>query len=341
VTFALSTDQRELQVAFREFVRGTYGIEQLREAWESESGESDGIWAGLAELGVLGVAIPEEAGGLGLGEVELVAMLEEAGYVLLAEPLAATAAVAAPLIAEVDPSSAWLEQIAAGKIVVAVGLQQSPFVADAQRASLLLLADGANLHALDPSQVELVAQPGVDRARRLFSVSWSPSEETVLAHDVAQPLAAAFDRSALAAAAELLGLGRRLIDVSADYARDRRQFGQPIGSFQAVKHMLADALVRLEFSRPAVYRAAASVALGEPSSSLDVSVAKALASDAAVLASRVALQVHGAIGYTWEHDLHYWLAHTEALGRAYGDARWHRERVATLLLDDNGPIGPS
>jgi alkylation response protein AidB-like acyl-CoA dehydrogenase len=335
VSFALSADQRELQVAFRDFVRGTYGVEQLREAWESDSGASEGIWNGLAELGVLGVAIPEEAGGLGLGDVELVAMLEEAGYVLLAEPLAATAAVAAPLLAEVAPDSEWLPRIAAGEAVIAVGLPQSPLVADARRASLLLLARGTDLHAVDPSDVTLVAQPGVDRARRLFSVDWQPGDATLLARDAAEPLAAAFDRAALAAAAELLGLTNRLIEIAADYARDRWQFGQPIGSFQAVKHMLADALVRLEFARPAVYRASTSVALGEPSRALDVSVAKALASEAGVLAARVALQVHGGIGYTWEHDLHYWLAHTEAVARAHGDARRHRERIATLLLDTN------
>ena len=133
-------------------------------------------------------------------------------------------------------------------------------------------------------------------------------------------------------------MAERMIEMTAEYAREREQFGQPIGSFQAVKHLLADALLRLEFARPAVYRAAWSVAHGEPTRARDASMAKAFASEAARAAARVALQVHGAIGYTWEHDLHLWMKRAWALAAAWGDAAWHRERVAQWLL---GPLpGP-
>ena len=133
------------------------------------------------------------------------------------------------------------------------------------------------------------------------------------------------DRAALAAGAQLCGIAQQLLDMAVGYARQRHQFGQPIGAFQAVKHQLADVALKLEFARPVVYRAAYSM---DPT---HVSMAKACASEAALLAARVALQVHGAIGYTWEHDLHLWLKRVWALGPAWGDAAWHRARVAASL----------
>ena len=130
----------------------------------------------------------------------------------------------------------------------------------------------------------------------------------------------AFDRGALAVAAQLLGVTEQLIEIAADYACEREQFGRPIGSFQAIKHHLANVLLALEFARPVTYRAAYSVAHDHPDRSIHVSMAKSFASDAATLAARTALQVHGAIGYTWEHDLHLWMKRAWALAAAWGDA---------------------
>jgi alkylation response protein AidB-like acyl-CoA dehydrogenase len=133
------------------------------------------------------------------------------------------------------------------------------------------------------------------------------------------------DRLALGAAAQLVGLGQRMLDLTVEYVKQREQFGVPIGSFQAVKHHLADALKELAFSRPAVWRAAATM---DPR---DISMAKAMASDAASFVARQALQCHGAIGYTVEYDLHRYLKQTWTLARAHGDAAWHRERIARTL----------
>ena len=133
------------------------------------------------------------------------------------------------------------------------------------------------------------------------------------------------DRLALGAAAQLVGLGQRMLDLTVDYVKQREQFGVPVGSFQAVKHHLADALMELAFARPAVWRAAATMA------PRDISMAKAMASDASSFVAKQALQCHGAIGYTVEYDLHRYLKQTWALARTYGDAAWHRERIATLL----------
>jgi len=143
--------------------------------------------------------------------------------------------------------------------------------------------------------------------------------------------ALAFDRMALGVAAQLIGLGRRMLDLSVAYAIERKQFGVPIGSQQAVKHHLADAALQLQFAAPAVYRAAWSLSTGDPNASRDVSMAKAMASDAARLVGRKAMQVHGAIGYTVEYDLHLYFKRAEALSRSWGDAAWHRRRVADAL----------
>ena len=140
------------------------------------------------------------------------------------------------------------------------------------------------------------------------------------------------DRGAYATAAQLLGLADRMIELTVDYAKERKQFGVPIGSFQAVKHHLANARLALEFARPLVYRAAYSVAHDDPDRSVHVSMAKAQASDAAMLASRVALQCHGAIGYTTEYDLHLYMKRAWALARAWGDASWHRRRIEQAIL---------
>ena len=160
-------------------------------------------------------------------------------------------------------------------------------------------------------------------------MQWPLASDTLLAYGVAAEAAAALlaDRAAAGTAALLIGLADRMLAMAAAYAKERHQFGKPIGSFQAVKHLLANARVALEFARPATYRAAWSLATAQPTLSHDASMAKAMASDAADLAARVALQVHGAIGYTWECDLHFFLKRTWALSRAWGDAATHRRLV--------------
>jgi alkylation response protein AidB-like acyl-CoA dehydrogenase len=177
-------------------------------------------------------------------------------------------------------------------------------------------------------------ETSVDGARRLFRVGWTPSPATRIASgDAARAAAArAFDRGALGVSAMLLGLARHLIDATVEYVKVRKQFGSAIGSFQAVKHHLADALVKLEFARPVVYRAAYSMSHRSTSCSLHVSMGKAYASEAAWTSSRAALQCHGAIGYSYEHDLHLWMKRVWALNAAWGDASWHRARVGNMVL---------
>ncbi len=201
-------------------------------------------------------------------------------------------------------------------------------------AGILLLAcrdddSGWQLHAVPSASCVTTPTPALSAVRDLATVHWPLSSDTLLAYGVAAEAAAGLlaDRAAAGSAAVLIGLADRMLTMTAHYAKERHQFGKPIGSFQAVKHHLANARVALEFARPATYRAAWSLATAQPTLSHDASMAKAMASDAADLAARVALQVHGAIGYTWECDLHFYMKQTWALSRAWGDAATHRRLV--------------
>ena len=327
------------QLAFRDAVRDLLDKEctpaTVRAAWHAPPGQLDrGVWDRLAEMGVLATMVPEASDGLGLDEQALVLVVEEAGRAGLPHPLVETAAVAAPLIAgngsDAGPGPAGVPD-AHGLGMVATDLG-GPHVACAADADWLLLRDpvGGGLHLVDPAAVVLTPLPTVDRARRAAAVDWQPTPESLVTDDPAA-VDLARDRGAFGAAAQLVGLGQRMLDLTVAYVIERRQFGVPIGSFQAVKHHLADALKELAFARPAVYRAAHSLATGADTRGRDVSMAKAMASDAAWFVGRQALQCHGAIGYTVEHDLQLYLKRTWALARSWGDAASHRARVAAAL----------
>jgi alkylation response protein AidB-like acyl-CoA dehydrogenase len=284
------------------------------------------VWGRLAEAGVLGILVPESHGGLGLDELSMVLVMEELGRAAVVGPVMETAAIVAPVLRDAGKATQWLGPIARGEAVATVALEQAPYALDADVADLLVVErDGALLLA-PRDAVTLAPQTSVDGARRLFAVEVRGNAEPL------GPSAGALDRGALAASAQLLGLARRMIDMTVDYAKTRTQFGSPIGSFQAVKHHLANALVKLELARPVVYRAAYSVAREDADRALHVSMAKAFASDAGALAARVALQCHGAIGYSFEHDLHLFMKRAWALAASFGDAAWHRRRVADAVL---------
>ena len=315
MNFALSDDQ----VAFRDAARELFAKEvtpkDVRAAWTAPVGELDrGVWASLDDMGVLGLLVPEADGGLGLDETFLVPVLEEAGRVALPHPLVETAMVGATL------------GLRDGMVSTNLGGAIIPCAADADQ---LLLRRGASLVVVTRGEVAIEPVETVDGARRAGRVPADVTGHVVTAK--ASVIDAAADRGALGTAAMLVGLGQTMLDMTVAYVIERKQFGVPIGSFQAVKHHLADARLALEFARPAVWRAAWSVAHDAPTRARDVSMAKALASDAAELVGRQALQCHGAIGYTVEYDLHLYLKRTWALSRAWGDTAHHTDRVAAAL----------
>jgi alkylation response protein AidB-like acyl-CoA dehydrogenase len=364
--FAFTENQEELRGGVRTVLNAECTPDALR-AFElaDEAARADvaaNRWAVLAELGAPALVVPESANGLGLGDVDLVGVLEEAGYACLPEPLLETAALAAPTLAALLPEPAAAGALAAlveddavfavGGIdvtphgitspseVAADGMLRTPRVVGARDADLLLLAcrddeSGWQLHAVPAASCTAETAPALSATRDLSTVHWPLAADTLLAYGVAAEAAASLlaDRAAAGTAALLTGLADRMVAMAAAYAKERHQFGKPIGSFQAVKHLLADARVALEFARPATYRAAWSLATAQSTLSHDASMAKAMASDAADRAARVALQVHGALGYTWECDLHFFLKRTWALSRAWGDAATHRRLVLAHLLD--------
>ena len=340
--FLFTEDQEMLASTIRDFLAGECTAEHVRALWETETGRSPGFWQKLTEIGLPALLVPEEHGGLGLSEVDATLVFEETGRAALAEPLIATAGVAAPMLREIggELASTWLPKIAAGEAIVAVGHRQSPFVADAHVADLLLLPDGEDVHAVAHTDVGLVAQKSNDQSQRLFSVAWAPMADTrVVEGPVGAAIQdAALDRGALACASEQLGVCSTLIEMGALYATQRKQFGVAIGTFQAVKHRLANAKVKLEYARAVVHRAADSVATAAPTRACDVSMAKVAASEAATFAAKESLQVHGAIGYTYEQDLHVWMKRAWSLDLAWGTGAFHRARVAAALLDGEGAI---
>jgi alkylation response protein AidB-like acyl-CoA dehydrogenase len=316
--FAFTDDQ----LAFRDAVRDLLAREcppaVVRRAWTNETGRSGAAWTYLGEMGVLGSLAPEPQGGLGLTLIDLVLVLEESGYAALPDPIVEHAAVAVPIL---DDATAAAE----GRVTVTSALDGSGLAPWADTADLVVLPGDAGARVLPRDGVTLAARESVDGARRLFAVT--PTADPVSV----RPAVGAFERGALGAAAQLLGLNRRMLDLTVGYVTERRQFGVPVGSFQAVKHHLADARLGLEFARPLVYRAAWSLAHRDPDAAVHVAMAKAQASDAAHRTGRQALQCHGAIGYSFEYDLHLYLKRAWALAATWGDARWHRARIGAAL----------
>jgi alkylation response protein AidB-like acyl-CoA dehydrogenase len=277
-----------------------------------------------------------------MNEIDLALVLLEVGRAALAEPVVPTAAVAVPLLRECGNlalAEAWLPRIAAGEALVAVAQPTSPLVPDAHVADLLILRSGDSLYAVPRDDAQLTAQPSNDPSQKLSTIEFEPLEDRKIASgaDADRLETAALDRGALACAAQQLGVCDQLIAMSVDYTTERKQFGVPIGSFQAVKHQVANLKVALEYARSHVDRAAHSVAHDVATRSSDVSMAKISAGQAALDAAATSLQVHGALGYTWEQDLHVWMRRAWTLDLAWGSTAWHRERLASALFEDALP----
>jgi alkylation response protein AidB-like acyl-CoA dehydrogenase len=222
----------------------------------------------------------------------------------------------------------WLPQVAAGEAVIAIGDGADALTMAGTWADLFLLASDTDLHAVPRDAVEIRPVPALDRGTGLAVVSWEVDPATIVVGDDR----GAFDTAVVGVAAQLVGLAQAMLDMSVRYALQREQFGKPIGSFQAVKHQLADVYVANAFALPVVHRAAWSVARALASRSRDASHAKHAASLAAERAAGTALQVHAGIGYTYEHDLHMWMKRTWTLSSQWGDLAFHRSRVAAAVL---------
>jgi alkylation response protein AidB-like acyl-CoA dehydrogenase len=275
------------------------------------------VWATLTDLGVTALAVAEKYDGIEAHPVDLVVAAERLGYWGVPGPVAESIAVAPVLLSD-DQRSAGL---ASGELIATVALPpRVPRAVDADTAGLILVAGDGEVR--DGAAAE--KHESVDPARRLFDV-------TAVGEPQKADTARAFEFGALATAAQLIGAGQAMLDASVEYAKQRSQFGRVIGSYQAIKHKLADVYIAVELARPLVYGAALSLADGSPDTARDVSAAKAAASEAALLSARSSLQTHGAIGFTQEHDLSLLLLRVQALRSAWGDPSWHRRRVLEAL----------
>jgi alkylation response protein AidB-like acyl-CoA dehydrogenase len=345
--FAFTEDQLALREAVQDLLAKECPAEVVRSAWpepddrdgrgagsRAEAGRLDQLWSALADMGVTGVGVPEDHGGLGMTELDWVLLAEEAGYTAVPQPFVETVCVGAPLLAAAGDPSGDLADVLSGRTLVTTaigGATSAPWLASATADRPVLLLHGG--HRFELRRVTSSDGPSsVDGARRLGSVDVATgSDPDRLVTEDPDLVRLAYDRGVLGTSAQLLGLARRMLDLTVAYVIERRQFGVQIGSFQAIKHHLADAALRLEFASPAVHRAAFSCTTNSPNCARDVSMAKVMAGDAATFTGRVALQCHGAIGYTVENDLHLYLKRAWALSRAWGDSAWHRDRVGRAI----------
>ncbi|MBV1686188.1 acyl-CoA dehydrogenase family protein [Novosphingobium sp. G106] len=331
--FAFTEDQLAITEAASEMLVESCTPADLRRLLASGETLDNIRWQTIVDMGLPGICAPEDKGGLGLGLIDLVGIAEAAGYVALPEPLVEQAGIAVPLLAGLKDDKGWLARVLSGEIV-AIGHPANPFVADADSAAALLLGHGDELHLVERDAVALTRAESFDPFRRLFRVKWTPSDKT----RVGSTWGDAAERGAVLAAAQMLGLGQRCIDMAVAYAKDRHQFGKPIGSYQAVKHLLATAQVKIEFARPVVHAAAAELSRGNVAAKARVAHAKLAAAEAADLAARTAVQVHGAMGMTWEVDVHFFLKRALALKTAFGTPAGHRAQVIDRMR--TLPTGP-
>jgi alkylation response protein AidB-like acyl-CoA dehydrogenase len=363
--FDLNDEQQAIKSTAHDFLASRFKSERIREIAESESGFDESGWREMAELGWAGLALPEEWGGQGLGIVELAVLFEEMGYALAPSPLLSNTVAGLALAAggSDEQKERWLKPLAEGELrgtpaLIDAGGPAEPMkfsmaadsngdgvvlsgektlVLDAGSADFFLVAtsDGGR-HVIEKGAdgVTVIPEESIDLTRRLSSVRFDGVQVAPEASLPGQGVdyMPVFFRACVALAAESTGIAQRALEMSVEYAKDRQQFGRPIGAYQAVSHRCAQMLLETEGARSAVYGAAWAADAEPESLPLAASMAKAYASDTGWRVPDAAIQVHGGIGFTWEHDLHFFLKRGRANAAMFGDAKWHRERVAEAVL---------
>jgi alkylation response protein AidB-like acyl-CoA dehydrogenase len=356
MNFDFTDDQRAIKRTARDFLAARYPADTVRALAADDRGFTDEQWRELTDLGWTGLVIPEDDGGLGLGAVELVVIQEELGYALAPTPFFSTVAATLVLVAAGTEGQRerWLGPLARGEARATIALWDehagwSPdhseveasggtltatkiAVPDAAAAELLIVAGADGRHylveAADPG-VRIEAERPLDPTRKLFTVALDGAAADPLALEPGR-IGHAYHTIVTALAAESVGVAGRAMEMAVGYAKDRKQFDRPIGAYQAVSHRCAQMLLEVEGARSLSYWAGWALDHEPGAAARAASMAKAYAGDAGFRVTASALQVHGGIGFTWEHDLHFFLKRATANAHAFGDARWHRDRVAEL-----------
>jgi len=369
VNVALSEEQRELSRTVRAFLEQKSPETEVRRLMETEEGFDRGVWTQMAEqLGLQGLAIPEEHGGSGYTFRELAIVLEEMGRVLMCTPFLSTVVLAGHAVLESGDKEAqgrYLPGIASGEIVASLALAEDTggwtesavrldasavdgrwtltgvksFVLDGQSADLILVAakapKGTTLFAVSGDAVGLTRRPlsTMDLTRKLARLEFRAVPATLVgAEGGAWPgLERTLELAAVALASEQVGGAQRCMEMSVEYAQNRIQFGRPIGSFQAVKHRCADMLVQVEMAKSAAYYAAACAGTNDEDLPVAAAMAKSYCSEVFYKIAAETIQVHGGIGFTWEHPAHLYLKRAKSSELFLGDPRQHRRRLASAL----------
>ena len=329
MNFDFTDDQQAIKRTAHEFLASRFKPERVRELAESKSYD-EAAWKEMCELGWAGIFIEEENGGQELGTVELIILMEELGYALAPVPFLSNAAAGLALqyAGSGEQKARWLPGLASGELTGTVGLVSSAgearLVPDGDSADVIVLASAEGGVVVERSAAEVEPFETMDPTRRFARVRADGGDP--LPGDVDEAL----DRIAAALAAENVGVAQKAMEMAVEYARDRKQFDRPIGAYQAVSHRCAQMLLEVEGSRSGAYYAAWCADSEPETRSLAASLAKAYASDAAWRTCSSSLQVHGGIGFTWEHDLHFFLKRAKTNALMFGSAATHRERVARL-----------
>jgi alkylation response protein AidB-like acyl-CoA dehydrogenase len=359
--FGLTESQEFLKNSAREFFAGECPSAEMRRLMETDTAYDAKLWSKLAEQGYTGIIFPEEYGGVGLGKVELMLLMEEAGRALLPGPFFSTVVLAGSVLDAVgtpEHRRKYLEPICKGEVrstvaILEAGASWNPgdlqlnasngtltgeklFVSDAAVADFFVVVARDAVFVVDTKSRGLKITPmsSMDLTRKLYAMEFrnTPAEE--LGSTLNLPRA--FDIATAALAAELVGGMQRTLDITVEYAKTRKQFGKPIGIFQAVQHQCADMYLETESSRSAAYYAGWALEEKSPDATFAVSIAKMYCSDAARTVGNRGIQIHGGMGFTWENDLHLYYRRAKASETAFGDARFHRERIASMVIDSCG-----
>jgi alkylation response protein AidB-like acyl-CoA dehydrogenase len=337
--FELSDDQRALQDAAADLLGSLSTSEQVRAMATREEAFDAGLWKAMVDQGWTGVELPEDQGGLGLGMVEAAVLAEQVGAHVAPAPFIENLLAAAALAG--TEKEQWVQRLVSGDAIACVAWRPDIPVAYAPVADVAVVIRDGDLALVELSGTTAIAhEPALDLTRPLGWLRLDGRESATTTIGDREAATRLLDRGAALYAAELLGAAARVLDMATDYAKERVQFGKPIGSFQAVKHRCADMLVDVEGMRSTSYWAAWCLSAGDPEASIAASTAKTWCSDAARRVMASGLQVHGGIGFTWEHDLHLFLKRSQLDEVTFGDAAYHRERLGTLLRKSLEPTPP-
>jgi len=333
VYFALTDEQRALQETVRDYLTDRFGLDKVREVYDDpdSDGNPESLWSAFGEQGLLAVMVPEEFDGLGLGLLDAAVVARALGAGCAPGPWLGTtlAAEAIRLGGDTEVQKAWLPRVSAGEVVLAFSPDPALPVEYGHIADAVVVADGTNLRLLEPADYRVERVAVLDRTTRLSRVTPTGTGVSLDASVVS----ALLDRGAVLAAADLSGLAREALMRTVQYDKERVQFGRPVGSFQALKHHLADLHTSTTMAEHGVIYAAFAIDEQRPDAKLAVSVAKAKASDTARDVTAAMIQYHGGIGYTWEHDAHFFFKRAKRLEYAFGSGVEHRERIAQLVVD--------